>query len=118
VLCQLRWPHFYLSLQTGRAKLPEHHRRAKATTAANKYAPRPEGSSITYGLIAVVLAVLALIIFGMFYGLDVLAHPILLGLGSCVIFALGVLLRRRRRRRHGQAFDHEFSKHDNLPPRE
>ena len=96
--------------------LPEHHRRTKAIVAANKYAPRPEASGFTYGMIAVVLAVLIIVIFGMFYSLEVLAHPVALGASLMPVFLLGVLLRRRRRRLHGEAVDHEFGNQDNSPP--
>jgi Flp pilus assembly protein TadB len=99
-----------------RQNLPEHRRRAKAIAAANKYAPRPQGSAFTYGLVAVLLAIVALVLFGMFYGLEVLANPAALGVSLVPIFVLGVLLRRRRRRLHGEALDHELGHHDNSPP--
>jgi peptidoglycan biosynthesis protein MviN/MurJ (putative lipid II flippase) len=96
--------------------LPEHHRRAKAIAAANKYARRPNRSAFTHGLVAVILALLLLVIFGMFYGLEVLAYPAAVGAGLVPVFILGVLLRRRRRRLHGRAFDQEFGNQDNSPP--
>jgi protein-S-isoprenylcysteine O-methyltransferase Ste14 len=99
-----------------RNKLPQVHRQAKATAAANKYAPRPEGSAFTYGSIAVVLAVLGIVIFGMFYDVEVLANPLLIGAGLVLVFMFGVLLRFRRRRLHGQAFEEELERHDNSPP--
>ncbi len=98
--------------------MPEHHRRAKATAAANKYAPRPEGSAFTYGVIAVVLAILTIVVIGMFYGLEVFAFPVLLCGGLAVVFVLGVLLQRHRQQLHRQAFDHEFSDEDSTPPAE
>lgn len=99
-----------------RQSLPEHHRRAKAIAAANTYAPLPEGSAFTYGLVAVLLALLMIVIFGMFYDLKVLAYPAALGASLVPVFVLGVLLRRRRRRLHGKAFDREFGNQDNSPP--
>lgn len=109
----------HLPPKTGRSKLPEQYRRLKAAAAAaNKYAPRPEGSSATYGLIAVVLAFLGLVSFGMFYKIDVLAHPAFVGVGLAVVFVLGILLRKRRRRLHGQAFKHELGNQDDLPSSE
>lgn len=105
--------------KTGRSKLPEHFRRVKAAAAAaNKYAPRPEGSSATYGLIAVVLAFLALVSFGLFYRIDVLAHPAFVVAGLVAMFVLGILLRKRRRRLHGKAFEHEMGNHDDFPSSE
>lgn len=88
--------------------MKEHDRRAEATAAASVYAPRPEGSSFTYGLIAVVLAILALVIFGMFYRVEVLASPVLLGLGLCIFFGFGIFLRKRRKRLHNQAYEREL----------
>jgi hypothetical protein len=98
-----------------RQSLPEHHRRANAIAAASTYAPRPEGSSFTYGLIAMVLAILALVIFGMFYGLEVLANPVMVGLGMAAFFVFGVLLRKRRKRLYTQAFERELRIREDLP---
>jgi hypothetical protein len=101
-----------------RDSLKEHRRRAEATAAASVYAPLPEGSSFTYGLISVVLAILALVIFGMFYGVEVLANPITLGLGLVMFFGFGIFLRRRRKRLHSQAFERELQIREDLPPDE
>lgn len=96
--------------------LPEHDRRVKAIAAANNYAPRPNGSAFTYGMIAVILAVLVIVIFGMFYSLEVLANPVGLGIFLVPVFLIGVFLRRRRRRLHSEAFSHELSNQNNTPP--
>lgn len=84
-----------------------------AIAAANKYAPRPEGSAFTYGLVAIMLAFLMLVIFGMFYDVEVLAHPVAIIASLVPIFLLGILLWRRRRRLHRDALDHELSDRSN-----
>lgn len=96
--------------------LPDEHRKAKARSAAHKYAPKPEGSSLTYGVVGVVLALLAIVVFGIFYGVDVLSNPIIIGVILVVVFAFSVLLRKRRRRVHGEAYRQEYERHDNSPP--
>lgn len=93
--------------------MPEHHKRTLAIAAANKYAPRPQGSAFTYGLVAIILAFLMLVIFGMFYDVEVLAHPVAIGAGFVPVFLLGVLLWRRRRRLHHNALNHELSDESN-----
>ncbi len=96
--------------------LSEPHRRAKATAAANKYARRPEGSAFTYGLVAVSLTLLMIVIFGMFYSLKVLSYPVALGSSLVPVFVMGILLQRCRRRLHNDAFDREFANQDDSPP--
>lgn len=89
-------------------KLPEHERRAAAIAAANKYARRPEGSGLTYGFVAATMMLMTIIIFGMFYGLSPLEHPVVVGMMMALAFVGGVFLRKRRRRIHNKAFNHEF----------
>jgi Flp pilus assembly protein TadB len=84
----------------------EHHRRAQATAAANKYTPHPEGNALTYGVVAVTLV----------YSLRVLAYPMVLGVALVPVFALGVLVRHRRRRQHINAVDQEVARQDDLGP--
>ena len=93
-------------------------RETATSDAVETHALRPEGSSFTYGLIAVVLSALALVIFGMFYRLEVLAYPVLVGLGLTVSFVFGVLLRRRRKRLHGLAFEQALRLEKDMPPSE
>lgn len=83
----------------------------RALKAANKYAPKPGSSAIMYGAVAVVLLGLAALIFGRFYDIDILAHPILIGVGAIAIFGVGVWLRRRRKREHVEAVSTEYE-HD------
>jgi len=71
--------------------LSEHERRVKAIAAANKYPPRPNGSAFTYGMIAVILAVLMIVICGMFYSLEILAHPVALAIALVPAFLVGGL---------------------------
>jgi len=94
----------------------EHHRRAQATAAANKYAPHPEGNALTYGVVAVTLVFIGVVFFGMFYSLRVLAYPMVLGVALVPVFALGVLVRHRRRRQHINAVDQEVARQDDLGP--
>lgn len=74
------------------------------------------GSSFTYGLIAVVLALLAVVIFGMYYRVAVLSDPFLLGVGMTMFFVFGIFLRVRRKRLHSRAFEGELRIREALPP--
>ena len=94
---------------TGRRRL-EIERRENARDAANVYAPVPESSSIMYGFVATVLLAVFLWFVGKFYGLDLLRHPISIGVGLILIFIGGVLLRRRRKHQHNRAFDTEYER--------
>lgn len=79
-------------------------------SAAELYAPMPVGSSILYGLIAVVILGMVLWSVGLFYGLNFLAHPaLLIGTGAAA-FVCGVLLRKLRKSRHNDAYRHEYQK--------
>lgn len=53
---------------------------------AEKYAPTPQGSSLLYGLIAVVLLGASLWIIGRFYGFSFLDHPTFPVTGSIAAF--------------------------------
>lgn len=96
--------------------MPETHRKSKARAAADLYAPKPEGSSLTYGLIAVVLVGLAMISFAMFYDANILAYPVVIMVGLAAALIGGVILRKRRKRNHAAAFAAEFERQDNSPP--
>lgn len=98
--------------------MPEEKRKAEARDAANEYAPQPEGSSITYGLIAVVLLALALWVVGRFYGLNFLLHPISVGAAVVIVFIGGIALRKTRKRRHNAAFRSEYERGRGHPPKE
>ncbi len=62
--------------------MPDQIRRANAKAAASKYAPKPDGSAITYGLIAVSVLAVALIFYGVFYSVDMLSQPVALFLAA------------------------------------
>lgn len=96
--------------------VPQNRRQAKAREAANGYAPMPNGSSILYGLIAVTLMGMAIIIVSIFYQADMGAFSILIGIALASAFVAGVLLRKRRRRQHGVAYAEEYARHTNGPP--
>lgn len=85
-------------------------RRTDSRNAAEKYAPTPQGSSLLYGLIAVVLLGASLWIIGRFYGFSFPDHPTFLVTGSVVAFCGGFILRRVRRHRHDVAYVKEFNK--------
>lgn len=82
----------------------------KAREAAEAYAPKPVGSSIMYGLIAVVSVGLALISFEMFYNANIFAYPLIIVLLLSVTFLLGIMLRKRRKRVHAAALQAEMDK--------
>lgn len=94
----------------------QEHRKAKAKSAAQKYAPRPEGSPLTYGFVGVAVAFLAIVAFGLFYDAKVLSSPVLIGGILVLVFLFSVILRKQRRRRHAEAYEQEFKRHDNAPP--
>ena len=90
--------------------LAEKKRSKESRNAAELYAPQPEGSSILYGLIAIVVLAIAFWIVGLFYGLNFLSYPVLLIGAGAVAFIGGVLLRKLRKRRHNDAYRHEYGK--------
>lgn len=94
----------------------EGQREASARAAANSYAPKPVGSSLLYGLIAVTLVGLAMIIFSIFYGTNIAAFPIIIGIILAGAFVAGVILRRRRRHLHGLAYTQEYHRLVVSPP--
>lgn len=94
----------------------QNKRQAEAREAANGYAPKPNGSSILYGLIAVTLMGMAIIIVSIFYQADMGAFPISIGIVLALAFVGGVVLRRRRRRQHSVAYAEEYARHTSDPP--
>jgi len=90
-------------------------RQANARAAATKYAPRPDGSTLTYGLIAVSLLALGLALYGGFYAVDMFNQPIPLVLaGGLGAFGFGAALRFRRQRRHTVAYEAEYALRDGV----
>lgn len=96
--------------------MPDKHRKTRARLAAEEYAPRPEGSSLTYGLIGVALLGLALIAFEMFYNANIFAYPVLIVLALAAVFLGGIVLRKRRKRLHVAAYKDEYTRQDDTPP--
>jgi len=96
--------------------MPDEHRRTKARDAANEYAPKPDGSSLTYGFVGVSLAGLAMIFFDMFYDANIIAHPVIIAVLLAAVFLGGVILRKRRKRLHVAAFKDEYERHNNSHP--
>lgn len=89
--------------------MPEKLRKANARAAATRYAPRPDGSTLTYGLIAVSLLALALALYGGFYQVDMLAQPVPLVLAGLGAFIVGAAFRLRLQRRHTAAYEAEYA---------
>ena len=87
-------------------------RRANATAAAQAYAPRPNGSAITYGFVAAALVLVVAFLAGAFFGADITANPLaLLGL-TIVAFVAGVALRMWRQIEHTRAASREYAKRE------
>lgn len=82
--------------------------RLTTAIAAAQYAPKPQASSLLYGLIAVAILAIGLMAIGEFYSVDVLSFPLSLAVGGAAAFVVGVLLRRKRARAHRAAVDDEF----------
>lgn len=89
--------------------MPEKVRQANARAAAAKYAPGPNGSTLTYGLIAVSILAVALAIYGGFCEVDMLSQPLALALAGIASFCVGVAFRLRRQRRHAKAYEAEYA---------
>lgn len=85
-------------------------RLADSRTAAEEYAPTPQGSSLLYGVIAVVLLAMTLWILGRFYNFSFLEHPAFLVSVGAVAFCGGFILRRVRKQRHDAAYVNECKK--------
>jgi hypothetical protein len=86
----------------------ERLRRSDARVAASRYAPAPEASAVGYGLIGTALFGVGAWGLTQFYGVPLWSHPALLGSVALVPFAIGVWLRRKRKRRHDRAYRAEL----------
>lgn len=85
-------------------------RRTDSRIAAEKYAPTPQGSSLLYGVIAVVMLGMTLWILGRFYSFSFLEHPAFLVSVGAVAFFGGFILKRVRKQRHHAAYVNECTK--------
>ncbi len=75
----------------------------KARLAAAGYAPAPEASSLTYGLIGMALCSVGMWGAGQFYDIPLIPHLSLVLAGSLIAFPVGIWLRKTRKRRHVDA---------------
>jgi len=96
--------------------MPKQVRVANARAAAQSYAPPPNGSTITYGLIGAALMLVATIIAGSYYRIDVISNPLPLAVATLVTFMAGVMVRVWRHREHERAFAAEYTKRIATPP--
>lgn len=95
--------------------VPRAARVANARAAAQSYAPTPNGSIITYGLIAAALVLVAAIIGSAFYGVDALTSMWPIGLLALAAFSAGATLQVWRRNTHDRAFRAEYDARSPIP---
>lgn len=94
--------------------MPNKLRRANATAAAQAYAPKPNGSAVTYGLVGAALLLVATFLAGAFFKTDVTSNPLaLLGL-TVLAFVAGAALRIWRQMEHARATGREYEKREPL----
>ena len=80
----------------------------KARLAAAGYAPAPQASALLYGMIGMVLFSVGMWGAGRFYDLPLIPHLSLVVAGSLIAFPVGIWLRKRRKRRHVDAYQAEL----------
>ena len=95
--------------------MPETVRRANARAAAAIYAPRPDGSMLTYGVIAVSVLAMALVAVSGFYQIDMLSQPLPLVAAGIIAFIGGCAVRIWMKRRHTAAFEAEYARREGAP---
>lgn len=91
-------------------------RTANAKAAVRSYAPKPNGTALTYGLIAAALTTAAAIIAGAYFRTDVVGSPVGLAVIATLAFASGVVFRFWRQRRYVAAFRAEYVKRTPVAP--
>lgn len=79
----------------------------KVTLAVSGYAPPPEGSAATYGLVSTALVFVILWGLARFYDIALISHLAFVGVSLILAVVFGVWLRNKRKHRHHQAFDAE-----------
>lgn len=89
---------------------------ANARAAARSYAPKPNGTALTYGLIAAALTTAAAIIAGAYFRTDVVGRPVSLAVVATLAFASGAVFRFWRQRRYVGAFRAEYVKRTPTAP--
>ncbi len=85
-------------------------RKEKALQAAADYAPAPEASALTYGIVSMALFCVGIWGMGRFYDVSLSPHLALLVVGSVIAFSGGVGLRKKRKRRHVDACEAELGR--------
>lgn len=88
-------------------KGPMKQRHEQAMRAASAYAPPPQSSALTYGLVSTTLACVILWGLARFYNVALVSHVVLVGVSLIIALVLGIWLRNRRKRRHRRAVDVE-----------
>ncbi|WP_055045809.1 hypothetical protein [Devosia sp. A16] len=89
---------------------------ANARAAARSYAPKPNGTALTYGLIAAALTTAAAIIADAYFRTDVVGRPVGLAVIATLAFASGAVFRFWRQRRYVGAFRAEYVKRTPTAP--
>lgn len=84
-------------------------RESNAEAAAQRYAPKPNGSAATYGLTAASLMLVVAFLGGAYFGVDVASHGWALAGLAILAFVAGCALRVWRQNEHSQAVHREFS---------
>ena len=84
--------------------------RLLALAAASRYAPKPNGSALTYGIVGAIVFGAAAAFVGWFYGIDLSRHLALSTGGLVIAFISGVVFRKSRNRRRHEAFATEHAK--------
>ena len=92
--------------------MKERARKNTARTIAETYAPQPKSSAFMYAVLGIMSAGLSLIIFGKFYAVDVLAHPVWMSGVVVSAITVAVILWFVRTRRHHAARGAEYDKLD------
>ena len=87
---------------------PMEPHREKARLAAAGYAPAPEASSPTYGMIGMALFLVGMWGAGRFYDVPLIPHLSLIVVGSLIAFPVGIWLQKKRKRRHVDAYQAEL----------
>lgn len=80
----------------------------KTRLAAAGYAPAPEASALTYGMIGMALFSVGMWGAGRFYDVPLIPHLSLVGVGSLIAFPVGIWLQKKRKRRHVDAYQAEL----------
>ena len=80
----------------------------KARFAAAGYAPAPEASALTYGMIGMALFSVGMWGAGRFYDVPLIPHLSLIVVGSLIAFPVGIWLQKKRKRRHADAYQAEL----------